>query len=61
MELVQTFCTIEFAIVKYPQNHIQNQKYHSQKKLGLPEFKLVIAEINFGTIIVPNLISFVTN
>ena len=60
MELVQTFCTIEFAVAENPQNHLQNQKYHSQKKLGLPEFKLVIAEINFGKIIVPNLIAFVT-
>ena len=48
MELVQTFCTIEFAIVENPQNHLQNQKYHSQKKLGLPEFNLnmVISEVH---------------
>ena len=39
----KTFCNIDFAIVENPQNHLQHQKYHSQKKLGLPEFNLAIA------------------
>ena len=51
MELVQTFCTIEFAVAENPQNHLQNQKYHSQKKLGLPEFKLSISHKNIVLVV----------
>ena len=36
MESVQTDSTIEFAIVENPHNHLQNQKYHSQKKTWAP-------------------------
>ena len=41
MESVQTDSIIEFAIVE----NLQNQKYHFQKKLELPEFKLTILYI----------------
>ena len=60
MELVQTFCTIEFAIVENPQNHLQNQKYHSQKKLGLPEFNLTIFDYSRVRTVVYSYIQFET-